>query len=92
MSQPRVVDEAYDREPEDGVYFGATSHQAELMLRDKYPVSWPRLLEIKVREMQRLLNEVQSLTSEVETDNSYLLKTLFSRFLCRLMHKLGEHH
>lgn len=74
MSKGNNLDEAYDLEPESGVYFGATTLQAERALRKKYPISWPRLLELKVREMQRLLAEVQVLSTEAMPGDSYQLQ------------------
>jgi len=74
MGEKRNLDEAYDWEPENGVYFGATSPQAEQALREKYPISWPRLLELKMREMQRLLAEVQALSTETAPRDSYQLQ------------------
>jgi hypothetical protein len=61
-------------EEEYDVLVGATSPQAEQALREKYPTSWPRLLELKVREMQRLLGEVQTLVSEATPGDSYQLQ------------------
>jgi len=74
MSKRKDFDEAYDQEPESGVYFGATSPQAERALREKYPISWPHLLELQVREMQRLLGEVQTLAAEATQGDSYQLQ------------------
>ena len=74
MSKSKDFDEAYDLEPESGVYFGAASPQAERTLREKYPISWPHLLELKVREMQRLLGEVKVLNVEAAPDDSYQLQ------------------
>ncbi|MEA3341341.1 MAG: hypothetical protein U9R15_15360 [Chloroflexota bacterium] len=62
------LEEKYD------VLAGSTSPQAEQALREKYPISWSRLLELKVREMQRLLGEVKVLNVEVAPDNSYQLQ------------------
>ena len=74
MSKGKDFDEAYDWEPESGVYFGATTPQAERALRGKYPIAWPQLLELKVREMQRLLNEVQALSAKTAPGDSYQLQ------------------
>jgi len=62
------LEEKYD------VLAGATSPQAERALREKYPISWPRLLELKVREMQRLLGEVQALAIEARRGDAYQLQ------------------
>ena len=58
-------------EEEYDVLAGATTPEAERALRKKYPISWPRLLELKVREMQRLLEEVQVLTVEAAPGDTY---------------------
>jgi len=74
MSKEKDFDEAYDWEPASGVYFGATSPQAERVLREKYPISWTHLLEFKVREMQRLLGEMQALAAEAAPGDAYQLQ------------------
>lgn len=74
MSEKEILDEAYDWEPESGVYFGATTPEAERALREKYPISWPRLLERKMQEMQNLLDEVQAMSVERKPANSYQIQ------------------
>jgi hypothetical protein len=74
MGEQGEIDEAFDWEPESGVYCGATTLEAERALREKYPISWPHLLEFQVREMQRLLGEVQALTAEATQGDSYQLQ------------------
>jgi len=74
MSEKERIDKTYDWEPESGVYFGAATPEAERVLREKYSISWPRLLELKVREMQRLLGEVKTLNVETAPDDSYQLQ------------------
>ncbi len=74
MSEQERTDKTYDWEPESGVYFGAATPEAERALREKYPISWSRLLELKVREMQRLLGEVEMLNVEVAHADSYQLQ------------------
>ena len=56
------------------VLAGATTPQAEQALREKYPIHWLHLLELKVQEMQQLLGEAKTLSAQVTPDNSYQLQ------------------
>ncbi|RLC95541.1 MAG: hypothetical protein DRI77_09905 [Chloroflexi bacterium] len=62
------LEEKYD------VLAGATTLQAEQTLRGKYPISWLRLLELKVQEMQQLLGEAKTLSAQAAPDNLYQLQ------------------
>lgn len=64
-------EEIGELEEEYDVLAGATTPEAERALREKYPISWPRLLELKMREMQRLLGEVEALNAGEEPADSY---------------------
>ena len=74
MSEPINWDTVRDLEPESGVYFGATTLQAERELRARYPISWRRLVELKLREMQRLLTDVPDRVAETPPTDAYRLQ------------------
>ncbi len=77
MTETKIArnwEEIGELEEEYDALAGATTPEAERTLREKYPVSWPRLLELKMQEMQKLLGEVQAMSVEEKPADMYQIQ------------------